>query len=81
MCLKFQIHATKLKEHSFWTSVHEEQLERKDLLSDISDLFASKAPTRQFTSVTDGDTEEKKKKTELKVLDGKSAQNLCKMFV
>ena len=59
--------------------MHEEELERKDFLSDISDLFASKAPTRQFGSSTDGDTEEKKKKMELKVLDGKSAQNLCKI--
>ena len=61
--------------------MQEEELERKDLLSEISDLFASKAPTRQFGTVTDGDAEEKRKKTELKVLDGKSAQNLCKMFV
>jgi len=71
------IHATKLKENSFWTSVHEEELERKELLSEISELFASKAPTRQFGSSVDGEAaEEKKKKTELKVLDAKSAQNL-----
>ena len=78
-CSASQIHATKLKENSFWTSVHEEELERKELLSEISELFASKAPTRQFGSSVDGEAaEEKKKKTELKVLDAKSAQNLCK---
>ncbi|XP_065058527.1 protein diaphanous homolog 2-like isoform X2 [Rhopilema esculentum] len=69
------IHTTKLKENSFWTSLREDQLEREDLLGEISQLFASKAPTRQFAATADED-EEKKKKTELKVLDGKSAQNL-----
>ena len=43
-------------------------------------MFATKKTRELITSAGDVDGEEKKKKTELKVLDGKTAQNLCKLF-
>ena len=75
------IHVTKIKGNSFWTKVKEEKLEKDGFLDLLSETFASK-PGRKMETLTDGSgvggaAEEKKKGTELKVLDGKTAQNLC----
>eukprot|EP00794_Sanderia_malayensis_P007389 gene7389-8209_t len=70
------INATKLKENSFWTKAREDELERKDFFDDIAELFATKAPAKVLGGGGDGAANEKKKGTELKVLDPKSAQNL-----
>lgn len=74
-----QIHATKIKENTFWTKVKEEALGTDDYLNLISETFASKPAKRMGdTAAVTGVPEKTKKGTELKVLDGKSAQNLCK---
>lgn len=75
-----QIHATKIKDNSFWVKVKEEKLEKDDYLDLVSEMFASK-PAKVIggadaTSGT-GAPEKPKKGSELKVLDGKSAQNIC----
>ena len=79
------IHVTKIKGESFWTKVKEEKLEKDGFLDLISETFASKPGKKVVDSVTDGvgggAPEEKKKGTELKVLDGKTAQNLCKFVL
>lgn len=53
-------------------------MDREGYLSLISDTFASK-PGKKLgdDTATDGQELKPKKGTELKVLDGKSAQNLC----
>ena len=53
-------------------------MDREGYLSLISDTFASK-PGKKLgdDAATDGQELKPKKGTELKVLDGKSAQNLC----
>jgi len=73
------IHAMKIKPSSFWAKAREDQYESPEFLDLISDTFASK-PGKKIgeTSATDGGgaAEKPKKGTELKVLDGKTAQNL-----
>jgi len=74
------IHVTKIKGGSFWTKVREEKLEKEDFLDLLSETFASK-PGKKIGDAGPGGgsaaTEEKQKKGhELKVLDGKTAQNL-----
>ena len=75
-----QIHPTKLKENSFWAKAHEERLENAILLQQISENFASK-PGKKVLPGGDGENKEKKKGKELKVLDPKAAQNLCKYTI
>jgi len=72
------IHATKIKENTFWTKVKEESLDREGYLNMVSEIFASKPAKKigESTSATDGAPEKPKKGSELKVLDPKSAQNL-----
>merc|ERR1712159_909714 len=73
------IHAMKVKQNTFWAKAREDVFERGDYLELVSDLFASKpAKSMGASSATDGGgaAEKPKKGTELKVLDGKTAQNL-----
>jgi len=75
------IHVTKIKGNSFWTKVKEEQLEKAEFLDLLSDTFASKPAKRvggEIDSSSNKSDEKSKKGSELKVLDGKTAQNLCK---
>lgn len=74
------IHVTKIKGNSFWTKLNEEQLEQTDFLDLLSETFASR-PAKKVGDSKDGqrlpgEAEKPKKGTELKVLDGKTAQNL-----
>jgi len=72
------IHAMKIKGNTFWAKAREDAYESQDFLELISETFASK-PSKKIgeSSATDGGAAEKPKKgTELKVLDGKTAQNL-----
>lgn len=62
--------------------VKEEKLEKDDYLDLISEMFASR-PAKKIGGSDGPDSaapEKPKKGTELKVLDGKSAQNICKSF-
>ena len=69
----------KIKGNTFWAKAREDQYETQDYLELISETFASK-PAKKVggpETATDGGAAEKPKKgTELKVLDGKTAQNL-----
>ncbi|XP_065668594.1 protein diaphanous homolog 1 isoform X2 [Hydra vulgaris] len=71
------IHATKLKDGSFWTKVKEDSLVKGDILDLISETFASK-PAKNIGESTDSLASDSKPKKglELKVLDAKTAQNL-----
>ncbi|KAK4878010.1 hypothetical protein RN001_010516 [Aquatica leii] len=69
----------KMSEKSFWVKVQEEKLASPDILKGLAERFSSKAPTRK----TEDDVIDKgysvgsmKKVKELKVLDGKAAQNI-----
>ncbi|KAF5284211.1 hypothetical protein FQR65_LT00211 [Abscondita terminalis] len=76
---KWEIIPQKMSEKSFWVKVQEEKLASPDILKGLSERFSSKAPTRK----TEDDVIDKgfslgsmKKVKELKVLDGKAAQNI-----
>ncbi|KAH7953779.1 hypothetical protein HPB49_012065 [Dermacentor silvarum] len=66
----------KVSEKSFWVKVREDELESEDIFEGLVSKFSSEPPAKKDK------TEEKvnvKKTKELKVLDGKAAQNLSKM--
>ncbi|XP_046743899.1 protein diaphanous isoform X3 [Diprion similis] len=65
----------KLSEKSFWVKVQEEKLASPDILSGLAQRFASKPTGKKVDNVIDKSAPTKKVK-DLKVLDGKSAQNI-----
>jgi diaphanous 2 len=68
----------KMSEKAFWVKVQEEQLASPDILDGLAKKFSSK-PAKKLEDVTDSagsNTGTLKKVKELKVLDGKSAQNI-----
>lgn len=65
----------KLSEKSFWVKVQEEKLASPDILNGLVAKFSSKPSTRRSDDVIDKGGTLKKVKA-LRVLDGKSAQNL-----
>ncbi|KAK5638990.1 hypothetical protein RI129_013285 [Pyrocoelia pectoralis] len=69
---------TRMSEKSFWVKVQEEKLASPDILDGLSQRFSSKAPKRMDEEVLDKayTTGSVKKIKELKVLDGKVAQNI-----
>ena len=69
------IQPQKLSEKAFWVNVEEDRLVSPDLLEGLSAKFSSKPPVKK---AKEGETDKpmSKKFKELKVLDGKSAQNL-----
>ena len=82
MQLISQINTKNLKEGSFWAKAKEEKLEKRELFEELSKAFAAKgAPRMAKTEDQEGGGKKaaaKKKAKELKILDPKSAQNLCK---
>nr|CAB3237999.1 protein diaphanous homolog 2-like [Phallusia mammillata] len=67
-----QLKPTVIKEESFWAKAQEDKFESSDLFTRLMATFGQKKITKKTTEV-----EKPQKKTkELKVLDGKSAQNL-----
>nr|CAH0100887.1 unnamed protein product [Daphnia galeata] len=69
------IQPQKLSEKAFWVNVEEDRLVSPDLLEGLSAKFSSKPPVKKARE-GDPDKPMSKKFKELKVLDGKSAQNL-----
>ena len=71
-----------MDENCFWAKTKEDQLERSEVLGELSKIFAAKALAKPKMDSQDGGPDKaharKKKGKELKVLDAKSAQNLCK---
>ncbi|XP_039298109.1 protein diaphanous [Nilaparvata lugens] len=65
----------KLSEKSFWVKVQEEKLASPDILNGLVAKFSSKPSSRRSDDVIDKGGTLKKVKA-LRVLDGKSAQNL-----
>ncbi|XP_074040398.1 diaphanous related formin 1 isoform X3 [Leptinotarsa decemlineata] len=67
----------KMTEKSFWVKAKEEELAEPDILDGLAKKFSSK-PTKAPEDVTDKSSNcgTLKKVKELKVLDGKSAQNI-----
>ncbi|XP_037070758.1 protein diaphanous-like [Pollicipes pollicipes] len=62
-----------LKENSFWVGINEERLADEDILQGLQNRFSS----RPIAKKVDADINSKTKKSkELRVLDGKAAQNL-----
>uniref|UniRef100_A0ABD2X4U5 Protein diaphanous n=1 Tax=Trichogramma kaykai TaxID=54128 RepID=A0ABD2X4U5_9HYME len=66
----------KMSEKSFWVKVQEDKLASPDLLNGLAQKFSSKPPTRKIDDVVDSRSNTAKKVKDLKVLDGKSAQNI-----
>ncbi|XP_044261332.1 protein diaphanous isoform X1 [Tribolium madens] len=68
----------KMSEKAFWVQVKEEQLATPDILDGLAKKFSSK-PARNLEDVSDSssaNTGTLKKVKEMKVLDGKTAQNI-----
>ncbi|XP_060823120.1 protein diaphanous isoform X2 [Bombus pascuorum] len=65
----------KLTEKSFWTKVQEDKLARPEILDGLVQKFASKPSGKKIDDVVDKSAPSKKVK-DLKVLDGKAAQNI-----
>ena len=71
-----QIPANRLTEKAFWTKVDEEQLVSQTLIEDLQNKFSSRPPGKKSVDENSAGGPSKKKTKELKVLDGKAAQNL-----
>ncbi|OAD52287.1 Protein diaphanous [Eufriesea mexicana] len=65
----------KLTEKSFWTKVQEDRLANPEILDGLAQKFASKPSGKKIDDVVDKSAASKKVK-DLKVLDGKAAQNI-----
>nr|XP_034173007.1 protein diaphanous isoform X3 [Osmia lignaria] len=65
----------KLTEKSFWTKVQEDRLASPEILDGLVQKFASKPTGKKIDDVVDKSASSKKVK-DLKVLDGKAAQNI-----
>lgn len=65
----------KLTEKSFWIKVQEDKLASPEILNGLSLKFASKPSGKKIDDVVDKSAPSKKVK-DLKVLDGKAAQNI-----
>lgn len=67
-------------ENTFWAKAKEEKLEKPGLFAELTKNFAAKSAPQKTQSgeSLDGKTATKKKGKDLKVIDPKSAQNLCK---
>ncbi|XP_055958632.1 protein diaphanous homolog 1 isoform X2 [Patella vulgata] len=70
-----KINVRNLDEDAIWTNIKEEEYESEDLLLKLESKFAVKAPPTKETENVASKKPAKKVK-ELKVLDGKMAQNL-----
>lgn len=79
-----QIKNNNIKENSFWAKAKEEKFEKDEVFEALSKTFAAKAVAKKaINTEVSGNTpakSSKKKARALKVLDPKSAQNLCKFI-
>ncbi|KAK2720795.1 hypothetical protein QYM36_004609, partial [Artemia franciscana] len=66
----------KLSEKSFWTKLEEDKLVSPDVIESLTSRFSTKPPAKKAKSDENGEKTSGKKVKELKVLDGKAAQNL-----
>lgn len=72
-----KIAAEDLSENSFWVKAKEDRFENKELFAKLTLTFSTQTKTKKDQEVSDEKkTVQKKKVKELKVLDGKSSQNL-----
>ncbi|KAJ8687905.1 hypothetical protein QAD02_023700 [Eretmocerus hayati] len=65
----------KMSEKSFWVKVQEDKLASPEILSGLAKKFSSKPAVKRMDDVVDKSAPAKKVK-DLKVIDGKSAQNI-----
>lgn len=67
-----------MSEKSFWVKCQEDNLASPDILTGLAERFSSKPPAKKLDDVDNksGITGTMKKVKELKVLDGKAAQNI-----
>jgi len=67
-------------ENTFWAKTKEEKLEKPGLFAELTKNFAAKGAPKKTESgeSLDKKAATKKKGKDLKVIDPKSAQNLCK---
>uniref|UniRef100_A0A674AC78 Diaphanous related formin 2 n=1 Tax=Salmo trutta TaxID=8032 RepID=A0A674AC78_SALTR len=67
----------EMAENCFWIKVKEEKFENQDLFAQLSLSFSSRTKVKKEVDETDARmTQFKKKAKELRILDGKTAQNL-----
>lgn len=66
----------KMSEKSFWVKCQEEKLASDDMLTELSLRFSSKPVKKDQKDAVDKPTTLTKKTVDLRVLDGKAAQNL-----
>uniref|UniRef100_A0A6Q2Z2V7 Diaphanous-related formin 2 n=1 Tax=Esox lucius TaxID=8010 RepID=A0A6Q2Z2V7_ESOLU len=66
----------EMAENCFWIKVKEERFENEDLLAQLSHSFSSRTKGKQVDETDNKATQFKKKAKELRILDGKTAQNL-----
>ena len=79
----FQINNRNIKENSFWAKAKEEKFEKNEVFTALSQTFAAKSVAAKKKEEEGGNAPKKsskKKAKALKVLDAKSAQNLCKLY-
>ncbi|XP_058123018.1 protein diaphanous [Anopheles ziemanni] len=65
-----------LSENSFWVQVQEEKLADNDMLARLAMKFSSKPAAKQMDRDNSDRPQSSKKNIDLRVLDGKAAQNL-----
>ena len=67
-------------ENTFWAKTKEEKLEKPGLFDELTKTFAAKGAPKKTESgdALDKKPAAKKKGKDLKIIDPKSAQNLCK---
>lgn len=77
ICINLQIIPMKMSEKSFWVKAQEEKLASPDILTGLAERFSSK-PAKKVDDVLDKSSNvgTLKKAKELKIIDGKSAQNI-----
>ena len=75
-----QINMKNFTENTFWAKTKEDKLEKPGLFDELTKTFAAKsAPKKKEDGVgPEKKAAAKKKGKDLKVIDPKSAQNLCK---
>lgn len=66
----------KMSENAFWVKCQEDKLASDDFLQELAVKFSSKPVKKEQKDSVDKPTTLSKKNIDLRVLDGKSAQNL-----
>ncbi|KAH8381058.1 hypothetical protein KR200_004223, partial [Drosophila serrata] len=67
----------KMSEKAFWVKCQEDKLAQDDFLAELAVKFSSKPVKKEQKDAVDKPTTLTKKNVDLRVLDGKSAQNLA----